>query len=255
MALTIDKLKHFFDGTEEYLKYDIKVLFELKSYIDKYDCKYHSHYQEHEKKELLDKVKDEFLIEKIREKVRNCENCGLMDLGTHTQKVPGEGSTLSPIMLIGEAPGRYEDLMGKPFIGRAGQLLDRILNKLEVDREKIYITNIIKCRPPNNRNPIAKEIKACNEIIDMEISIIDPKVIITLGSPALSFIKNGGRIIRDRGKWLTYQNKILVMPTFHPSYILRQRGKAEYKVKWQVWDDFLKAFNKAKELAPHYSFK
>ncbi|HHY14116.1 MAG TPA: uracil-DNA glycosylase [Thermoanaerobacterales bacterium] len=255
MALTIEELKQVFDGTEEHLKYDIKVSFELESFINKYNYKYHLNLQEQEKKELLNKMKDEFLSKKIKEKISNCKNCGLMNLETHTQKVPGEGNTFSPIMLIGEAPGRDEDLMGKPFIGRAGQLLDRILNKLEVDREKIYVTNIIKCRPPNNRNPMEKEIKACKEIIDMEISIIDPKVIITLGSPALNFIKNGGRIIRDRGKWLTYQDGILVMPTFHPSYILRQRGKAEYKVKWQVWDDFLKAFTKARELAPDYSFK
>lgn len=254
MALTVEELKRVFGGREENLKCDIQILFELKSLINNYEKEQELHYHQ-EQDEILNKIKEEFLTKRIREKIENCRGCGLIYSDCHTQKVPGEGCTLAPLMLIGEAPGYEEDLMGRPFVGRAGQLLTRILNRLGINREKVYITNIIKCRPPSNRDPIKKEIAACSEIIEMEIAVIKPKVIITLGSTALKFIKEGSSIIRDRGKWIMYRNKIPVMPTFHPSYILRQHGTSEARVKWQVWEDFHKALDKVRELAPDYPYK
>lgn len=254
MPLTVDELKQFFGGREEEITCDIQILFELESLIANYEKELKLNHIERND-ELLNKIKEEFLIMRIKEKVENCRGCGLIYADCHTQKVPGEGCTLAPLMLIGEAPGYEEDLMGRPFVGKAGQLLTRILNKLGINREKVYITNIIKCRPPNNRDPLKKEITACSEIIEMEIAVINPKVIITLGSTALNFIKGDSSIIRDRGKWIVYRNKIPVMPTFHPSYILRQHGTSEARVKWQVWDDFQNAIDKARELAPDYSYK
>lgn len=195
-----------------------------------------------------------FLKNAIKNKVLKCEECNLRFSGGCTQKVPGEGSIFTPLMFVGEAPGFEEDRQGKPFVGKAGQLLSRILSKSEINREKVYITNVVKCRPPNNRTPFPKEISACRRILELEINIIKPSVIIALGSVALRFFKEKTSIMQERGNWIIYKG-IWVLPTFHPAYLLRKKGQALIKAKWQVWGDFQKAIQKCKEIKPDYDFK
>jgi len=126
-------------------------------------------------------------------------------------------------MLVGEGPGSSEDQTGHPFVGRAGQLLSKILKWVDLERKDIYICNIVKCRPPNNRNPKPKEVEACIGYLDRQIEIIEPKAIVLLGAVALKalFKDNSLSIKRNRGNWREYKN-IPVMPTFHPAFLLRQ---------------------------------
>lgn len=202
--------------------------------------------------ELYDKMRN-FVLDKIKEKLFKCDHCHLHNSQSATRKVPAEGSLMSPIMLIGEGPGADEDRLGRPFVGKAGQLLSSILTKLGVKREKIYISNIIKCRPPNNRTPLANEVQACSRNLELELSLVSPKVILVLGSVPLRYFKPSGSIMSSRGHWIN-ERGIWIMPTYHPAYILRQQGKALNKVKWQVWGDFNEAMNKAKQLCPQYRF-
>lgn len=214
-------------------------------------------------KDILKKLKSdepisqdmrEYIYGNIKTCVNSCRNCPLAFSKSLTQKVMGEGTIKTPLMLIGEGPGFQEDKMGKPFVGRAGQLLTVILTKLGIDRNNIYITNVIKCRPPRNRNPKENEIRACSQILDMELKFIAPKVIITLGAVPLDYFSPGSRVMRSRGNWI-YANNCWIMPTYHPAFILRQRGRDLYRVKWQVWGDFNKALDKVKEFYPEYKFK
>ncbi|HHW02764.1 MAG TPA: uracil-DNA glycosylase [Thermoanaerobacterales bacterium] len=238
---------------EIHLPYSVKLIFELKS---RFNLK-----QIH-LKELLEIIRADnseaeimraFIYEKIKEYLNACTDCPLHLSDSCTQKVPGEGCLNSPLMLIGEGPGFDEDKLGRPFVGRAGQLLTTILNKLDINRQKVYISNVVKCRPPMNRTPYARETKACSRNLELELTFIAPKVIIALGSVPLNYFKPGSSIMRERGKWI-YTRDIWIMPTFHPAYILRQQGKALNKTKWDVWDDFNKALNKVRELCPEYSF-
>ncbi|RKL64294.1 uracil-DNA glycosylase [Thermoanaerobacteraceae bacterium SP2] len=194
-----------------------------------------------------------FIYEKIKEYLNACTDCLLHSSDSCTRKVPGEGCLNSPLMLIGEGPGFDEDKLAKPFVGRAGQLLTTILNKLGINRQKVYISNVVKCRPPMNRTPFVKEMKACSRNLELELTFIAPKVIIALGSVPLNYFKPNSSIMRERGKWI-YTRGFWVMPTFHPAYILRQQGKALNKTKWDVWEDFNKALAKVRELCPEYSF-
>lgn len=195
----------------------------------------------------------DYLYKRLIEYTNQCNNCMLCTLETHTQKVPGEGALNSPLVLIGEGPGFDEDKEGRPFVGKAGKLLTTILDKLNVSREKVYITNVIKCRPPQNRTPLQKEIKACSHILELELSIIQPKVIIALGAVPFNYFKPGSSIMKERGQWINVRD-YWIMPTFHPAYILRQGGKALTQVKWLVWSDFNKALEKAKELCLEYNY-
>lgn len=195
-----------------------------------------------------------FVQNKIAKHTNDCRNCALALYEQHTRKVPGEGSLRSPLMLIGEGPGFEEDKTGKPFVGKAGQLLTVILEKLQIPRETIYITNVIKCRPPDNRTPFKEEINACSKILRLELDIVCPKVIITLGSVPLKYFNIDIGVTRARGKWVQADG-IWVMPTYHPAYILRLQGKALINAKWDVWHDFNVALEKVKELCPDYYFK
>lgn len=151
--------------------------------------------------------------------------------------VPGDGTVLSSIVFVGEGPGREEDEQGKPFVGRAGQLLNKILADIGVQRQRIYITNTVKCRPPNNRTPFPKELEACSYWLDKELNLIRPKVVVALGSTAFSYF--GGRnITRCRGQQIRIKDFILI-PTFHPAYLLRNRRSAIY---YKVVADILRAF-------------
>lgn len=159
---------------------------------------------------------------------------------THTQCVFGEGDPDASIMFIGEAPGEEEDRTGRPFVGRAGQLLDKIIQAMGLKREEVYIANVLKSRPPNNRTPLAPEIDACGPFLAEQIRIIRPQVIVTLGGPATKLMLGTDiGITKLRGQWAEYHDEaaevtVPVMPTFHPAYLLRNytpdaRGK--------VWAD------------------
>lgn len=155
--------------------------------------------------------------------VLQCTKCKLCE--GRTQVVFGVGNIKAKIMFVGEAPGYDEDVKGEPFVGRAGQLLNAILRKLGVKREDIYIANIVKCRPPDNRKPTFDEIVACIPYLFKQIKYINPEAICTLGSVALNALTNSTKpISRMRGKFITFNN-MRIFPTWHPAYILRNMGE------------------------------
>lgn len=142
-------------------------------------------------------------------------------------------------MLIGEAPGFNEDQTGKPFVGRAGQLLDKIFESVGLSREKdVYICNTLKCRPPNNRDPLPDEKAACRDYLNRQIDLLKPRLILLCGRVALtSFIDTPLRITKVRGKWFDGPYGSKMMPIFHPSYLLRNQSKAVGSPKWLMWQD------------------
>ncbi|WP_438721776.1 uracil-DNA glycosylase [Bartonella rochalimae] len=158
-----------------------------------------------------------------------------------------DGTAGSPLMLIGEAPGREEDIQGIPFVGKAGILLNKILASIGLSRQNVYIANTIPWRPPGNRTPTPREVTLCRPFIERQILLAKPRILIALGSTAAQFftgIQSG--IIRIRGKWLTYENEDLqipVMPTFHPAYLLRTPSQ-----KKLTWMDFLEVKNRLNNL-------
>jgi DNA polymerase len=162
-----------------------------------------------------------------------CVKCKLAK--SRTQVVYGVGNPNADLMFIGEAPGRDEDLKGEPFVGRAGQLLTDIIKAMKLTRDDVYIANVIKCRPPENRNPESDELEACHPYIQRQVEIIQPKVIVTLGRFALqSLTGKAYGISSARGNWLDY-NGVKVMPTYHPAYLLRTPS-----AKKEVWADMKK---------------
>ncbi len=162
---------------------------------------------------------------------RECKRCRLRE--TCQQVVFAEGPHDARIMLIGEGPGQDEDIQGKPFVGKAGQLLDKILQAAELPRTEIYISNVVKCRPPGNRLPNPDEVKECQKYLEAQIRIIKPAIIVCLGSMASqTVIDPKAMITRIRGGWLIRQG-IKIMPTFHPAALLRNPG-----YKRPTWEDF-----------------
>lgn len=169
-----------------------------------------------------------------------CSNCNRCKLYTsRTNAVFGDGIVNSKIMLIGEAPGYWEDQKGKPFVGKAGILLDKILASQGFFRDKnIYICNTIKCRPPENRNPEADEKAACREFLDTQINIMRPKIILVCGRVALeSMFGKPMSITRVRGQWFEGPYGAKMMPIYHPSYLLRNDSRQKGSPKWQMWQD------------------
>ena len=162
-----------------------------------------------------------------------CVRCRLAK--TRTQVVFGVGNPDADLMFIGEAPGRDEDQQGEPFVGRAGQLLTDIIKAMKMTREQVYIANVIKCRPPENRNPEPDELDACRPYIRQQVEMIKPKVIVTLGKFGLnSLLEQAYPISAVRGSWLDYRG-VKVMPTYHPAYLLRTPS-----AKKDVWNDMKK---------------
>jgi len=169
-------------------------------------------------------------LEALRREVLKCERCDLAK--TRTNVVFGAGSAQAKLVFVGEAPGGDEDLQGLPFVGRAGQLLTKIIEAMGMKRSDVYIANILKCRPPNNRAPLPAEILACEENVRRQIEVIKPKVICTLGKFASqTLLKTERPISALRGKFQEYSG-IKVMPTFHPAYLLRNPSD-----KKLVWED------------------
>lgn len=179
-------------------------------------------------------------LDSIKNKCLSCHKCPLGE--TRNNIVFSDGVPNPKLMLIGEAPGFYEDKEGKPFVGKAGQLLDRIFASVGLTRKKdVYICNTIKCRPPENRNPLPDEKKACWEYLKAQIDIIKPKIILLCGNVAVqSILGNVGGITRIRGKWFNGDEKVYgakLMPIFHPSYLLRNDSREKGSPKWLMWQD------------------
>jgi len=176
-------------------------------------------------------------LEQIRGKCIKCEKCGLCK--TRTNVVFSDGVPNNKLMLVGEAPGYWEDIKGKPFVGKAGQLLDKIFECVGLSREKdVYICNTIKCRPPENRNPLPEEKQACQEYLDKQIEILKPRIIIVCGNIALnSLLPNERGITRARGKWFDGPYGAKMIPIFHPSYLLRNDSREKGSPKWLTWQD------------------
>ncbi|MFC2166526.1 uracil-DNA glycosylase [Acidobacteriota bacterium] len=181
-------------------------------------------------------VTQESPILPIEQAILKCGLCSLAETRQHA--VPGEGNIKTEIMFVGEAPGRDEDVQGRPFVGRAGQLLTKIINAMKFQRNEVYITNTIKCRPPNNRNPHKEEMDSCKDYLLRQIELIRPKVIVTLGRVAASFfIETDLGMTALRGDFYEFQG-VKVMPTFHPSYLIRNEGNRI--LRKMVWEDMQK---------------
>jgi len=165
----------------------------------------------------------------LRYIVLNCGNCPLA--GSRQNVVFGEGNEHARLMFIGEGPGADEDASGRPFVGAAGQLLDKMINAMHLAREEVYIANIVKCRPPGNRMPGEEEAAACIGYLRKQIALIKPEVIVLLGGTALHFLLQLDGITRFRGRWQDYHG-IAVMPTFHPAFLLRKPES-----KREAWHD------------------
>ena len=171
-------------------------------------------------------------------KAAGCRLCGLAE--TRTQVVFGVGNPNADLVFIGEAPGRDEDLQGEPFVGRAGQLLDRMLAAISLDREQVYIMNTIKCRPPNNRDPKIDEVQACNLWFEQQLELLQPKMICLLGRVAAQTVLERDEPLGSmRGHWHSYQG-IPVWVTYHPAYLLR--SPAQKQKSWQDLQELAAAF-------------
>lgn len=156
-------------------------------------------------------------IEKIHVEVVNCKLCDLCK--NRTNAVPGDGDSKASIMFVGEAPGRNEDEKGKPFVGMAGKILEEALTKAGLTRSNVYITNVVKCRPPGNRIPTEEERRTCRNYIEREISIVSPKIICILGRTAYQSLLGGSSILGNRGKFIQKDNRLYFL-TVHPAAII-----------------------------------
>jgi len=176
-------------------------------------------------------------LQNIKETCLNCQKCPLCK--TRTNVVFSDEIPNSKLMLIGEAPGYWEDQKGLPFVGKAGQLLDKIFECVGLSRQKdVYICNTIKCRPPENRNPLPEEKDACKEFLDKQIEILKPRIILVCGNIALNtMLPDEKGITRARGKWFDGPYGAKMMPIFHPSYLLRNDSREKGSPKWLTWQD------------------
>jgi uracil-DNA glycosylase family 4 len=171
-------------------------------------------------------------LDEVRRVLGECRRCRLAEGRTHI--VFGDGSPDAELMFIGEGPGETEDQRGLPFVGRAGELLTQMIEKgLELPRSAVYICNVVKCRPPKNRTPLADEVDACSPFLDGQIAAVSPRVIVALGKPAASrLLGRDVAITKVRGTWHLYRG-IPLMPTFHPAYVLRQYTPENRRLVWQ----------------------
>ena len=158
-------------------------------------------------------------LEQLKNECMNCRRCGLCE--ERHNVVFGVGKPTAEVLFIGEGPGEQEDLKGEPFVGRAGKLLDDMLELIDLDRSKIYIANMVKCRPPKNRDPLNTEQEACAQWLQEQIRLINPRIIVCLGRiAAMKFIKEDFKITKEHGQWFT-KDGIMVMALYHPAALLR----------------------------------
>ena len=175
------------------------------------------------------------------EAIEGCRGCGLCHGRRYA--VPGEGDPEAALMLIGEGPGGDEDRVGRPFVGRSGQLLTGMLESIGLSRRQVYIANVVKCRPPGNRTPTPDEAQACLPFLRRQVALVRPKIILLLGSTAARYTIGGDvRIRRDHGTW-THRAGVWMMPTYHPSALLRDPPR-----KLEAWQDLQILAEKMKEL-------
>ena len=180
-------------------------------------------------------------FDELTQAIENCHACALCENIRH--KVMGQGDLSAPLMFIGEGPGEQEDAQGLAFVGPAGQLLTKMLAAIGLPRERVYIANIVKCRPPNNRQPEPMEAAACLPFLRAQVALIRPKVIVLLGATAAqNTLGSHIRITRDRGKWVNSKG-VFMLPTYHPSALLRDQSK-----KKDAWQDMLLLKEKLTEL-------
>ncbi|MBR3294227.1 MAG: uracil-DNA glycosylase [Oscillospiraceae bacterium] len=180
---------------------------------------------------------------RLRRDCDGCERCSLCR--TRGKLVFGDGNENAKIMLIGEGPGEQEDLQGLPFVGPAGQLLDEMLELIDLDRTKVYIANIVKCRPPRNRDPLPEEQEACSSFLARQIALVQPMIIVCLGRiAAQGIMKADLRITREHGKWFEHAGT-MYMATYHPSALLRDESKRP-----EAFEDLVKLRQQIRELCP-----
>jgi DNA polymerase len=181
-------------------------------------------------------------LDELGELIAGCHLCGLAASRTHT--VPGEGNPNADLVFIGEAPGYHEDMQGRPFVGRAGQLLTDMIRAMDLEREDVFIGNIVKCRPPNNREPRPEEMKACEPYLLRQLELLQPKVICALGRIAIQgLLRETTPIGKLRGQWRIFHT-IPLMPTFHPAYLLRNNSQKRF-----AWEDLQAVMAKLAELS------
>ncbi|HOO62371.1 MAG TPA: uracil-DNA glycosylase [Synergistaceae bacterium] len=171
----------------------------------------------------------------LEREVADCTRCPLH--AERKQTVFGAGDLRAKLVFVGEGPGAEEDAQGIPFVGRAGKLLTDVLSAVHISRDQVYITNIVKCRPPGNRNPQTEEMLACERYLYAQLALINPRIIVTLGNvPTQWLLKTNEGITRIRGKWFEWKG-IEVMPMFHPSYLLRNQSNKKGSPKYLTWQD------------------
>ena len=180
-------------------------------------------------------------LDELNSQICNCLKCPLGQ--TRTNFVFGVGNPRAELMFVGEGPGADEDARGEPFVGRAGQLLTKMIEAMGFRREDVYIANVVKCRPPGNRDPEPDEIEACEPFLKAQIEAIRPRVVVALGRFAVqTLLRDATPITRQRGRWREY-DAVKLMPTFHPAYLLR--NPAEKKAAWEDLQRVMKEFGKA----------
>ncbi|MGM0508864.1 MAG: uracil-DNA glycosylase [Fusobacteriota bacterium] len=183
------------------------------------------------------------LYEDLIFEIETCKKCPLHK--KREKVVPGEGNLKSPIMFIAEAPGEDENKEGKPFVGKSGKLLTKIFDSVDLSREDVYITNMIKCHPDGNRAPKENEIESCYPFLETQIALINPKVIVTVGGEATNLmigdqLGKKDTITTIRGRIFDWEGEIKVIPILHPSYLLRQGSTKKGSPKWNTWQDMKK---------------
>ena len=178
-------------------------------------------------------------VKEIHSACRKCHECGLSE--TRNNVVAAKGNPSAKIFIIGEAPGEKEDITGFPFVGRAGKMLDTVLTSVDINPlQDCYITNIVKCRPPENRRPTSHEIKSCISWLEVQIEHLKPSIVILAGSTAVEgYLGIKDPITKIRGSWII-RDGIKFMPIFHPAYLLRNPSKEKGKPKWLTWQDLKK---------------
>ena len=173
--------------------------------------------------------------EELRGRVAACRRCGLCE--TRTNTVFGQGAVHTPIVMVGEGPGADEDAQGLAFVGRAGQLLTKILSAAGIDRESVFITNVVKCRPPNNRTPTQEEMLKCGDFLEAQLLLLRPRILVCLGNTPLKWLlRTSEGITALRGRWFDWRG-VQLFPMFHPSYLLRNDSRQKGSPKDLTWQD------------------
>ena len=240
----LKKNKRIFAFIEHMTKNNLNQRNKFENYLFKLKFDYENKPVNRFKKDEISKNKLE-LLKKLKSKIENLQEC---ELKNNAKKIVfGDGNAESPLMIIGEGPGQKEDDAGKPFIGDAGILLNKMLTAININRKDVYITNVVNYRPPSNRKPEMKEIKKYTEFLYEHVDIVKPKILILLGSTAMeAFFGSNLKISKERGVWkeiIIKDNTFLTMITFHPAYLLRQADQKKYS-----WIDLKEIRKKIDEL-------